>query len=175
MDPDVPKASLADVPRSERLGRALASPTGVLILLPTLVIAAGFVVMMLGRRATRDASDSMARRQLATQAADVQHDVAFALDQADPMLATLRVLADPDAPLGDIALRMRDLVTGRPGVANVSIAFPTGVMRGTYLDEKTGEIRVQESRVGDANTQRTNLGFAVRRAAPRGHRDHELR
>ena len=159
MDPGVSKASLGDAPRRERIGRALASPTGVLILVPALVIAAGAVVMLLGRRATRDASDSMARRQLATQAADVQHDVAFALDQADPMLASLRVLADPDAPLPDTAVRMRDLTTGRPGVANVSIAFPSGLMRGTYIDETSGEIRVQESRVGAASTQRTNLGF----------------
>ena len=157
---DASKASVGGAPRRERIGRALASPTGVLILLPALVIAAGFVVMLLGRRATRDASDSMARRQLATQAADVQHDVAFALDQADPMLASLRALADPDAPVNDIAVRMRDLVIGRPGVANVSIAFPSGVMRGTFIDDASGEIRVQESRVGEHDTQRTNLGFA---------------
>jgi hypothetical protein len=41
VDHGVSKASLADAPRPERVGRALASPTGVLILLPLLVIAAG--------------------------------------------------------------------------------------------------------------------------------------
>ena len=159
MDPGVSKASLADAPRPERVARALASPTGVLILLPVLVIAAGVTVMLLGRRATRDASDSMARRQLAAQAVDVGHDVAFALDQADPMLASLRVLADPHAPIEDVVIRMRDLCVGRPGVANVSIAFPSGVMRGTFLDPASNEIRVQESTVGAAGTQRTNYGF----------------
>ena len=99
---------------------------GVLILLPLLVIAAGLAVLLLGRSATRDASSSMARRQLAAQAADVQHDVAFALDQADAMLGSLRGLADPALPIERVASQLRDLCIGRPGVANVSIAFPSG-------------------------------------------------
>ncbi|HEY1812494.1 MAG TPA: serine/threonine protein kinase [Kofleriaceae bacterium] len=152
--------SLAGAPRPERVGRALASPTGVMILVPLLVIAAGLAVLLLGRRATRDASDSMARRQLATQAADVQHDVAFALDQADSLLASLRALADPALPLDATALRMRDLQLGRPGVANLSIAFPTGVMRGTFVDPASGELRVQQSVVGEHATTRTNLSLA---------------
>jgi serine/threonine protein kinase len=155
----VSDATRSDAPPGARVARALASPTGVLILLPALVIAAGVVVMLLGARATRDASASMARRQMAAQAADVQHDVAFALDQADAMLGTLRSLADPALPMPDAAVRMRDLVIGRPGIANVSIAFPSGVMRGTYIDTKTGELQVQESIVGASGTARTNYGF----------------
>ena len=152
--------SLAGAPRPERLGRALASPTGVMILVPLLVIAAGVSALLLGRRATRDASDSMARRQLATQAADVQHDVAFALDQADSLLASLRVLADPAAPIEPTALRMRELQLGRPGIANLSIAFPSGVMRGTFIDPASGELRMQESIVGEHATTRTNVSLA---------------
>ena len=130
-----------------------------MILVPVLVIAAGLAVLLLGRRATREASDSMARRQLAVQAADVQHDVAFALDQAEPLLASLRSLADPDAPIDVVALRMRDLQLGRPGIANLSIAFPNGVMRGTFIDPVSGELRVQQSVVGDHGTTRTNLSL----------------
>jgi serine/threonine protein kinase len=152
--------SLAGAARPERLGRALASPTGVLILLPLLVIFAGLAVLLLGRSATRDASNSMARRQLAAQAADVQHDVAFALDQGDAMLASLRGLADPALPIERVASQLRDLCVGRPGVANVSIAFPTGVMRGTFFDPTTNELRVQESVPAADGTQRTNYGFA---------------
>ena len=147
--------SLAGAPPPERLGRALASPAGVLILVPMLVIAAGVTVLLLGRSATRDASNTMARRQLAAQAVDVQHDVAFALDQADPMLASLRALADPALPIDRVAVQLHDLCVGRPGVANVSIAFPTGVMRGTFLDPASGELRVQETVPGT----RTNYSF----------------
>ena len=97
MEPSQP--SLAGAARPERVGRALASPAGVLVLVPLLVIAAGVTVLWLGRTATRDASDTMARRQLAAQATDVQHDVAFALDQADPLLAS------HGAERGPIAIR----------------------------------------------------------------------
>ena len=152
-----PRNSIGDAPRAARLARALASPAGVLILLPVLVIGAGIVVMLLGRRATRDASDSMARRQLSSQAADVQHDVAFALDQAEPMLARLRALADPTLPISEVAPRMHDLMIGRPGVANVSLGFPSGLMRGTFVaDDASGEIEINESVITGDHTTRTN-------------------
>jgi hypothetical protein len=153
----MPANSLSGAPRGERFGRVLASPTGVMILVPILVIAAGLSVLWLGRRATRDASDSMARRQLAVQATDVQHDVAFALDQAEPLLASLRAIADPALPFETVASRLRDLQFGRPGIANISIAFPSGQMRGTFIDAASGELRVQQSIVGDKSTTRTNL------------------
>lgn len=156
-----PQPSLAGASRPLRLARALASPAGVLVLLPLLVVAAGVTVLLLGRSATRDASNTMARRQLAAQAADVQHDVAFALDQADAMFASLRAIADPKLPMALAAVQMHDLCVGRPGVANVSVAFPTGVMRGTFLDPATNELRVQESSPGgEAGTQRTNYSLA---------------
>ncbi len=147
--------TLGDAPRTARIARALASPLGVLILLPLLVIGVGIVVMLLGRRATRDASDSMARRQLSSQASDVQHEVAFALDQAAPMLSRLRALADPTLPIAEVAPRMHDLMIGRPGVANVSIGFPSGLMRGTFVTE--GEIQLNESVIDGDHTNRTNF------------------
>ncbi len=152
------QSSLAGAPPPERVGRALASPLGVLILVPLLVIASGVTILLLGRSATREASDSMARRQLAAQAADVEHDVAFALDQAEPMLASLRALADPTLPIDRVANQLQNLVVGRPGVANVSIGFPNGTLRGTFLDVATGELRVQESLVA-TGTLRTNYSF----------------
>ncbi|HVK84812.1 MAG TPA: hypothetical protein VM513_11925, partial [Kofleriaceae bacterium] len=149
--------TLGDQPRAARFARALASPIGVLVLLPVMVIAAGVVVMLLGRSATRDASDGMARRQLASQSSDVGHDVAFALDQAAPLLDRLRALADPTLPIEQVGPRMVDLMIGRPGVANVSIGFPNGLMRGTFVSEAApAEIRVQESVLGAGGTTRTN-------------------
>ena len=142
------------------MGRALASPLGVLILVPLLVVASGVTILLLGRSATREASDSMARRQLAAQATDVEHDVAFALDQAEPMFASLRALADPTLPIDRVANQLQNLVVGRPGVANVSIGFPNGTLRGTFLDVATGELRVQESLVA-TGTLRTNYSFAA--------------
>ena len=141
-----------------RFKRALASPTGVLLIVPALVIAVGIGILLLGLAATRETSDRMARDQLATQASDVAHDLAFALDQAAPMLERLRALADPTLPLGELAIRMHDLHVGRAGVTNISIGFPTGALRGTYIDDG---VRVQETRDGT----RTNYaidGRAIR-------------
>jgi serine/threonine protein kinase len=129
---------------SVRLARALASPIGVVITIPALVITVGLVVMLVGRSATRSASDSMARHQLAEQAAAVQNDVAFALDQASPLLDRLHALADPAHPMEDALVRLHDLMVGRPGIAFLSISFPDGTFRGAQL-EPGGSLAVQES------------------------------
>ena len=85
--------------------RRLASPIGVLITIPALVVAVGVGILLVGRNATRSASDQMARRQLTTQASSVTSDVAFALDQAGPVLERLRTLADPARPADEVLVR----------------------------------------------------------------------
>ncbi|MBL9013101.1 MAG: serine/threonine protein kinase [Myxococcales bacterium] len=135
-----------------RVGRALASPTGVLVTLPVLVAAVGVTVLLVGRDATRSASTSMARRQLTEQATAITADVAFALDQASPILERLRVLADPSRALDDVLVRLQDLIVGRPGVAYASISFPDGTFRGAYLNAGRS-LEVQESRVTPTGTQ----------------------
>ena len=138
----------------ERLGlaiaRRLASPIGVLITLPALVVAVGVGILLVGRDATRTASDQMARRLLTSNATSVQSDVAFALDQAGPVLDQLRALADPARPLDDALVRIHDLVVGRPGVAYASISFPDGTFRGAYLE--AGRVDVQESKLAATGT-----------------------
>jgi len=130
--------------RAERLGRALASPIGVVITLPVLVVAVGLGIMWVGRDATRGASHDMARHQLADQAVSVQEDVAFALDQADPLLGRLHVLADESRPLSDVLVRMHDLMIGRAGIAFLSISFADGTFRGAQLMPDQ-HIELQES------------------------------
>ena len=71
----------------DRFARWFASPASVLIILPTLVVAVGVVVLLLGRKATHDSADSMARHQLAAQATQVKHDIDATLGQAQPVLA----------------------------------------------------------------------------------------
>ncbi len=145
MAEQVPVVTQAGTP-AVRIGRALASPLGVLITLPLLVVAVGVGIMLVGRDATRSATHSMARHQLSEQAKSVQADVAFALDQADPLMKLVRVLADRQRPVEDVLVRLHDLMAGRPGVAFLSISFPDGTFRGAQLtpDKK---IEVQESTV----------------------------
>jgi serine/threonine protein kinase len=132
--------------RAVKLGRALASPTGVLVTLPVLVAAVGLGIMLVGRDATSSATKSMARHQLAEQAKSVQADTAFALDQADPLLKLIRPLSDRNLPTEDVLLRLHDVISGRPGVAWVSVSFPDGAFRGAEL-KPDGHIEVSESLV----------------------------
>ena len=134
-----------------RLASALASPIGVVITIPLLVITVGVGILLVGRDATRTASQSMARRQLAEQAIAIQTDITFALDQAGPLLERLRVLADPARPAEDVLLRMADLIVGRPGVSYASISFTDGTFRGAYLGEQR-RLEVQESKITDKGT-----------------------
>jgi serine/threonine protein kinase len=137
--------------RPARLGRALASPLGVLITIPLLVILVGLGILLLGRDATRSSTQQLVRRQLQEQAMSVQSDVAFALDQADPIIGRLHVLADPARPVEDVLVRLHDLIIGRPGVSYVSVSFPDG----TYYHAnatREGTIEVQESRIAANGT-----------------------
>jgi serine/threonine protein kinase len=132
--------------RAVKLGRALASPRGVLITLPLLVAAVGLGIMLVGRDATSNATRSMARHQLVEQARSVQADTAFALDQADPLLELVGSLADRNRPIDDVLVRLHDIMAGRPGVAFLSISFPDGTFRGAQLMPDR-HIEVQESKV----------------------------
>jgi serine/threonine protein kinase len=144
-------------PREARLAALFASPASVLIILPLLVISVGVVVLLLGRKATRDSAESLARTQLTAQAEEVSRDVQEALDQSSPVLGSLRVLADQALPTPDAVARLRDVVVGRPGIANATIVFPTGVMWGTYFETDTRELQVHETRVADHH--RTNYAL----------------
>ena len=147
--------------RRERWAALFASPASVLVILPALVIAVGVVVLLLGRKATRESAETLVRLQLRAQADEVGDDVKFALDQSDPVLGSLRVLAEPALPTPDAVARLRDVVVGRPGVANATIVFPAGVMWGTYFEKDTRELQVHETRVDER--QRTN--YALRGGA----------
>ncbi len=137
------------------MARALASPGGVLVILPALVIAAGVSVLLLGRSATRETAETMARHQLIAQAGAVEHDVDFSLSQAEPVLATMKTLADVAMPIPDALTRLHDAMLKRPGVYNATIAFPVGAMWGGYFDD-VGQLRVLESSVGPTETTRIN-------------------
>jgi tRNA A-37 threonylcarbamoyl transferase component Bud32 len=124
-----------------------------LITVPLLVVAVGLGILLVGRDATQSATWSMAKRQLLEQAKSVQTDVAFALDQAGPLIDRVRALADPARPLEDTLVRLHDLVVARPGVSYVSISFDAD---GTFLQAnftKDKVIEVQVSRITPTGTQ----------------------
>jgi serine/threonine protein kinase len=160
-DPAQPLATL-ERRGAARLAHALASPSGVLVTIPLLVAAVGVGILLVGRDATRTSAHAMARHQLTEQARSVTADVAFALDQAEPLLGLLAVLADPERPLDEVLVRLHDLMLGRPGIAFLSVSFPDGTFRGAEL-RPDGAIEVQESRSDPAEGR----WFRVERGALR--------
>jgi len=147
-------------PAAQRIARMFASPAAVLVILPALVIAAGVVVLLLGRRSTRETGENMARRQLVAQAQAVQHDVDFALDQADPVLSMMHTLGDVAMATPDALARLHDIVEGRPGITNATIAFPVGELWGTYKEPGSGELHMHVTRGGSRTNYEMKGGVA---------------
>ncbi|MEP7052239.1 MAG: protein kinase [Pseudomonadota bacterium] len=151
--------------RFARLSAAIASPLGVLTLLPTLVALIGLVLTLVGQHALRDSNLSMASDRINEEAALLARSIGIALEQSDPILDRLGMLArehDPTQPLVATAHSLRDLMQGRPGVSYISVSFPDGTFQGAYRDDKDGAIRFQDSRV-------TPQGTVVKRFTPVGH------
>jgi serine/threonine protein kinase len=171
-DKELDAASVAGLSTDARLltrvAAAVASPLGVLVLLPGLVFALGAWLTAAGQRTVENSARALALEQLGIQNGIVAEQIALALGQADAVLERLRSIAiqhGPDDPLPEIAFPMRDLLQGRPGLAYVSVSYPDGTFQGTYVDDDPNitldserKLRFQDSRVG-AN------GTAVRRFA----------
>ncbi len=144
--------------------RALASPYGILIVFPSIVLAVGLLVTLVGQSALRGSNLSLGERRLGDQAQLVASHLRGALEQADPMLDQLASFAlghGPDKPIEPAAAVLLDVMTGRAGVAYASISFPDGTFQGSYVDQD-GALRFQESRV-------KNSGTLVRRYDYVGH------
>ncbi|HKY40334.1 MAG TPA: serine/threonine protein kinase [Polyangiaceae bacterium] len=134
--------------------RALASPYGILIVFPSIVLAVGLLVTLVGQRALKGSNLSLGERRLGDQAQLVASHLRGALEQANPMLDQLASFAlghGPDKPIEPAAAVLLDVMNGRAGVAYASISFPDGTFQGTYVD-KDGALRFQDSRVKSSGT-----------------------
>jgi serine/threonine protein kinase len=145
----VADSSLTNITTGNRFGRALASPIGVLITLPLLVVAVGLGVLWFSRQANRESTEVLVQQQIRLAADHVGQQVVFALDQAQPLLDRLESLANPNADIADVGPKMFDLTVGHAGVSHLSLSFPVGLLRSTYFEGSS--LRVQESRVVDAS------------------------
>ena len=130
--------------------RALASPYGILIVFPAIVLAVGLFLTLVGQRALRGSNLSLGQHRLTEQAKLVASHLRGALDSADPMLDRLSdftLTHTPETPLEPAAAVLFDLIQGRAGVAYASISFPDGTFQGAHIDDD-GNVRFQDSRVG---------------------------
>jgi tRNA A-37 threonylcarbamoyl transferase component Bud32 len=144
----------------ERLGAGLASPLGVILIVPGLVFALGLFLTLIGQNALRESTSTLGRDRLAEQTRFAAQSIASSLSHAHPLLDRMRELAKawtPRDPVGPLAHELRGLVQGRPGVAYASVSFPDGSFRGLYLDR--GVLRFVASEVTPTATivRRYNL------------------
>jgi len=147
-----------------RLSAAIASPVGVLTLLPLLVAAVGLFLTLVGQRALRDSNLSMAGDRLDEETALLARSIGTALEESDPVMDRLGALAREHTqalPYEAVAHTLRDLMQGRAGVSYISISFPDGTFQGAYRDQD-GSIRFQDARV-------TGQGTRVKRYSLLGH------
>jgi serine/threonine protein kinase len=148
----------------ERVGASIASPLGVLLILPGLVSAVGLFSSLLGEYALRNSNRVVARDHMVEQARLAAASVGDALLQAEPMLDRLHDLTirhDPGRPFGEFAHSLLDMMKGRPGVSYVSASFPDGTFQGAYVDAD-GVVRFQDSRVHAEGTHVDRYEYGTR-------------
>jgi len=152
------------VRRGLMLSRTVASPYGILIIFPGIVLAVGLFLALVGQRALKVSNVALGERRLSEQAQLVASRLRGALDSADPVLDRLSdftLTYTPDKPMEGVAAVLGDLIQGRAGVAYVSISFPDGTFQAAYMAED-GAVRFQDSRLDPQGT-------LVRRYDYQGH------
>lgn len=151
-------------PRSGPIARALASPWGILITFPSLVLAIGLFLTLLAQNALRGSNLELARSRMADEAILVSEHLGSALDQADAVLSDLASFAanvDSTTPPEGIAFTLRHLVHGRPGASYISLSFPDGTFEGAFVD-KDGIVRFQASRIREHATEELVYDYGPR-------------
>ncbi|MEI9942412.1 MAG: serine/threonine protein kinase [Pseudomonadota bacterium] len=140
--------------RVARVSAAIASPIAVLTLLPLLVASIGLFLTVVGQRSLRDSNLTMAGGRIDEETTLLARSISAALEQSDPVLDRLSLLAqdhDPIKSFDRVAHSLRDLMQGRAGVSYISISFPDGTFQGAYRD-RDGAIRFQDARVSPQGT-----------------------
>ncbi|MEY4511809.1 MAG: hypothetical protein RLZZ450_3931 [Pseudomonadota bacterium] len=149
---------------SARIGAGVASPLGILIIVPSLIALVGVFLGALGEYSLRNSNLEVAEGRMVEQARLAAASVRDALEQAEPVLDRVEDLCskhDPSLPFAPVAHAMLDLIKGRPGVTYVSVSFPDGTFQGAYLDAD-GVTRFQDSRVFPDGTHVDRYQYAQR-------------
>jgi serine/threonine protein kinase len=149
-----PQPASRGASRAMLLSRALASPLGVMLVFPGLVLAVGVFLTLVGQQALKGSNVAMGRSQLDDQAKLVAANLRGALAQADFVLDRLEGIAlerEPQQSLEPVAAALHDLLRGRAGVGYVSLSYPNGTFEGAYVD-KDGVTRFQESHLEGTGT-----------------------
>lgn len=131
-----------------RLGAALASPIGVMIVIPALVVAVGLLSTLVGQRALRETNLNAAEELLTETSAAASQRLQRTLSQAEAVLSRLDDVArrtDRNDPAA-IGIVMRDLFLDRAGMTQMYVGYADGRFLGVY--EEGHGLRFQDSQIG---------------------------
>src|SRR5688500_10056742 len=110
------EATVSEAPRLvSRVGAALGSPIGVLVVVPGLVFVVGLLLTLIGQAAIARSSLALGAEQVQARNAMVARQINLALAQSDVLLGRLRTLAEtrtPASPIEPLAFALRDLLEG---------------------------------------------------------------
>jgi serine/threonine protein kinase len=136
-------------PATGAVATALASPWGILIVFPSLVLAVGLFLTLMAQNALRGSNLELARTRMADRAVLVSEHLGAALGQSDAILEDLASFAanvDSTSEPSKVAFALRHLMHGRPGASYISLSFPDGTFEGAFVDQD-GKTRFQVSRI----------------------------
>src|SRR5690606_23946114 len=141
--------------------KALASPLGMLLVFPGVVLVVGVFLIWAAQSSLRASNLELAQTRMQDEARLVAEHLGSALAQSDAILSDLESFAltiDSHTPPERVAYPLRRMINGRPGASYISVSFPDGTFEGAFVDED-GVVRFQVSRVLESATEESVFDF----------------
>jgi serine/threonine protein kinase len=135
----------------ERRANRLAAPRTILLAIPLIVLAVGVTLTVVGQSALNKLSTKMAVERFDQETQLTTQRLESALGQADAVLAQLPQVARDVRPLLDqpeqerffaLSRELLHLATGRPGLTQVYLAFPSGHFLTVHPDSARAPIQL---------------------------------
>ncbi len=150
------------VTQSGTFAKALASPLGMLLVFPGVVLVVGVFLIWAAQSSLRASNLELAQTRMQDEARLVAEHLGSALGQSDAILSDLESFAltiDSLTPPERVAYPLRRMINGRPGASYISLSFPDGTFEGAFVDED-GAVRFQVSRVLESATEERVFDYA---------------
>lgn len=156
-----PTLGQSRVTQSGTFAKALASPLGMLLVFPGVVLVVGVFLIWAAQSSLRASNLELAQTRMQDEARLVAEHLGSALAQSDAILSDLESFAltiDSHTPPERVAYPLRRMINGRPGASYISVSFPDGTFEGAFVDED-GVVRFQVSRVLESATEESVFDF----------------
>ncbi len=153
-------------PRSpaQRLGAALVSPRGILLVIPLLVALAGLANLITGSAILTRSLDELVRVRFADQADHLADLVRTGLVRAQTKLAWFHAFLDEQGAVvdrGALARHLQRAMKENPSIAYMSLSRADGTFQAVLRRQEDGTLRWQESSPPSATATGQDQLFAL--------------